>query len=250
MVSPLEIEHYCNRELQVMQFDDYAPNGLQVDGGRDVSRLVTGVTASQALIDAAVKAEADTILVHHGYFWKGESPTLTGIKGRRIRTLMQQEISLLAYHLPLDAHPEMGNNRLLADVLGLVELQPPLLGKDMVWQGALLSALSGDELAELIEEKLARRPLHISGSRKKIKKVAWCSGGAQAYLPVAAMLGADAYISGEVSEQTYHQAIELGLHYYAAGHHATERMGVRALGNRLLEQFDIECIHVDIPNPA
>lgn len=250
MACVLEIERYCNLELQVAQFDDYAPNGLQVDGGHDVQRLISGVTASQALIDAAVAAKADAVLVHHGYFWKGESPTLTGIKGRRVRTLMQNGISLLAYHLPLDAHPVMGNNRQLADLLGFVDLQPPQLSKEMVWQGALLTAMTGDELAALIGERMARRPLHIAGSERKIKQVAWCSGGAQGYLPVAAKLGADAYISGEVSEQTYHQALELGIHYFAAGHHATEKMGVQALGVCLSNKFAVESIYVDLPNPA
>lgn len=250
MVSALEIERYCNRELQVTQFDDYAPNGLQVDGGRDVTRLVSGVTASQALIDAAVEAKAEAILVHHGYFWKGESPLLTGIKGRRIRTLMQNGISLLAYHLPLDAHPEIGNNRLLADQLGLIKLQPPHAGKDMVWQGVLPLAMAGEELAALIKNRLAREPLHIAGNDRLITRVAWCSGGAQAWLPLAADLDVDAYISGEVSEQTYHQAMESGLHYFAAGHHATESMGVGALGQRLSGQFGIECVYIDLPNPV
>lgn len=250
MVSLAELESYCNRELQVAQFDDYCPNGLQVDAGRDVHRLVTGVTASQALIEQAVTKGVDAILVHHGYFWKGESPTLTGIKGQRIRTLMQHGISLFAYHLPLDSHPEFGNNRLLGDLLGLLEQQPPLLGKEMIWQGMLPEALSGEQFAELIEWKLERKPLHFAGNSNKIEKVAWCSGGAQSYLPLAARLGADAYISGEASEQTFHQAMELGIHYYAAGHHATERMGVMELGKILSKRFDIEPIFIEIPNPV
>jgi dinuclear metal center YbgI/SA1388 family protein len=249
MVSVAEIERYCNLELQVAQFEDYAPNGLQIDGGREVTRLVSGVTASQALIDAAVEVKADAILVHHGYFWKGEPQPLTGIKGRRIRTLMQHGISLLAYHLPLDAHLDMGNNRLLGDCLGLVEQQSPQ-GKGMVWQGTLPVPMSGGEFALLIEERLNRKPLFLSGGDSSIKKVAWCSGGAQGYLPLAAELGVDAYISGEVSEQSCHLAKELKVHYFAAGHHATERFGVNELANRLVDMFNVEHIPLDIPNPA
>jgi len=249
MISVEEIERYCNLELQVTQFEDYAPNGLQVDGGRDVTRLVSGVTASQALIDAAVKAKAEAILVHHGYFWKGEAQPLTGIKGRRIRTMMQHGISLLAYHLPLDAHPEMGNNRLLGDCLGLVEQQPPQ-GKGVVWQGTLPAPMSGEAFALLIEKRLERKPLFLSGGDHSIRKVAWCSGGAQGYLPLAAELGVDAYISGEVSEQSCHQSKELKVHYFAAGHHATERFGVNELANRLVKAFNVEHIPLEIPNPV
>ncbi len=249
MASVAEIERYCNLELQVAQFEDYAPNGLQIDGGQEVARLVSGVTASQALIDAAVEVKADAILVHHGYFWKGEPQPLTGIKGRRIRTLMQHGISLLAYHLPLDAHLDMGNNRLLGDCLGLVEQQSPQ-GKGMVWQGTLPESMSGDEFVRLIEERLNRKPLFLSGGDSSIQRVAWCSGGAQGYLPLAAELGVDAYISGEVSEQSCHLAKELKVHYFAAGHHATERFGVNELGNRLADMFNVEHIPLDIPNPV
>jgi dinuclear metal center YbgI/SA1388 family protein len=250
MVSVVEIERYCNLELQVTQFDDYAPNGLQVDGGRDVTRLVSGVTASQALIDAAIEVKAEAILVHHGYFWKGEPQPLTGIKGRRIRTLMQHGISLLAYHLPLDAHITLGNNALLGDCLGFIDTQPPNNEKSMVWQGQLPAPMSGDELAKLINERLDRQPLHLSGGDRLINRVAWCTGGAQGYLPVAAELGVDAYISGEVSEQTYHQAKELKVHYFAAGHHATERYGVKLLADNIANAFNVEHISLEIPNPV
>lgn len=250
MVRLVELESYCNRELQITQFNDYCPNGLQVDAGRDVQRLVTGVTASQALIDEAVAQKADAILVHHGYFWKGESAPLTGIKGRRIRSLMQHGISLLAYHLPLDAHAELGNNRLLGEALGLINLVAPDISTDMVWQGVLPKALAGGQLAALIEQRIGRRPLHIAGSDRAISRLAWCSGGAQGYLTQAAEWGVDAFISGEVSEQTYHQAVELDIHYYAAGHHATERFGVNALGEHLARHFGIEHIPIDIPNPV
>ncbi|MCF6282531.1 MAG: Nif3-like dinuclear metal center hexameric protein [Candidatus Polarisedimenticolaceae bacterium] len=248
MVNVLDIERYCNRELQVTQFDDYAPNGLQVDGGKEVTRLVSGVTASQALIDAAIEVKADAILVHHGYFWKGESPTLTGIKGRRIRTLMQHGISLLAYHLPLDAHLEFGNNRLLGDLLGIVDQQPPPPGTGLVWQGVLPAPMSGAEFSTLINERLSREPLHLSGGDGQIQKVAWCSGGAQGYLSRAAELGVDAYISGEVSEQTTHLARELNVHYFAAGHHATERLGVSELASRVAKVFHMAHFPIEIPN--
>ncbi len=249
MASVLEIERYCNLELQIAQFEDYAPNGLQVDGGREVTRLVSGVTASQALIDAAVEVKADAILVHHGFFWRGEPQPLTGIKGRRIRTLMQHGISLFAYHLPLDAHLEMGNNRLLGECLGLSGIEAPSQSKDMVWQGTLPAPMTEAGFIRLIHEGLNRKPLHLPGGGELIQRVAWCSGGAQGYIVQAADMGVDAYISGEASEQTFHQAKELKVHYFAAGHHATERLGVGKLGNRLAKIFNVEHIPLEIPNP-
>ncbi len=250
MASVLEIEHYCNLELQIAQFEDYTPNGLQIDGGREVTRLVSGVTASQALIDAAVEVKADAILVHHGFFWSGEPQPLTGIKGRRIRTLMQHGISLLAYHLPLDAHLEMGNNRLLGECLGLNDIEAPGQSKDMVWQGQLPTPMREREFIRLIHERLNREPLHLPGGGDLIQRIAWCSGAAQGYIIQAADMGVDAYISGEVSEQTVHQAKEFNVHYFAAGHHATERLGVGKLGNRLAKIFNVEHIPLEIPSPV
>lgn len=249
-VSVSELQAYCNALLEVDRFDDYCPNGLQVEAGDTVRRLVSGVTACQALIDAAVEWGADALLVHHGYFWKGEPATLTGIKGRRIRDLMRESVSLLAYHLPLDAHPELGNNRQLADRLGFVDAQPDQGQQGLFWRGRVEKPLSAAEMGAMIGERLNRRPLHIGPGEGAIERIGWCTGAAQGAILHAVELGLDAFVTGEVSEQTVHQARELGVHFFAAGHHATERYGVMALGERLAEVFSIEHRFIDIPNPV
>jgi len=237
--------------LAVQDFKDYCPNGLQIEGCAEVKRLITGVTASQALIDQAVERQADAILVHHGYFWKGEPLPLTGMKGRRIKTLMQENISLIAYHLPLDAHPELGNNQQLAQLLGIQVtgvMDSPSWPLGLV--GHLPQAMSAADLSELFSERLQRKPLHLAGHSRAIKKLAWCTGSAEGGIYRAAELGADAYISGEVSEKTLHEARELGIDYFAAGHHATERYGVKALGEWVAEQWGIEQEFIDLDNPV
>ncbi len=250
MVSVSELQAYCNALLEVDSFDDYCPNGLQVEAGESVHRLVSGVTACQALIDAAVGWGADALLVHHGYFWKGEAAPLTGIKGRRIRDLMRESVSLLAYHLPLDAHPELGNNRQLGDRLGIVEAQPVDGERGLMWRGRLKRPRSGTEMAAMIGDRLNRPPLHIGPGALAIERIGWCTGAAQGAILDAAELGLHAYITGEASEQTVHQARESGIHFFAAGHHATERYGVAALGEHLASVFSIEHCFIDIPNPV
>lgn len=240
------------KQLRPEQFNDYCPNGLQVQGRSQVSRLVSGVTASQALIDAAIAQRADAILVHHGYFWRGEEAVLTGVKQRRIKALLEHNINLLAYHLPLDAHPEFGNNIQLAKVLGLTP-SGELTRQNNHAMGLfsdLDSPISGAELAGRISTGLGREPLHIAGSDAAIRRVAWCTGAAQSYIEQAVQIGADAYISGEISEPTVHIAREYGIHYFSAGHHATERYGVQALGNWLAQQFDLQHTFIDIDNPV
>ncbi len=249
MLSLSRLRSYCDQLLRIDEFDDYCPNGLQVESGQQVQRLATGVTASQALIDAAADWGADALLVHHGYFWKGEAPCIRGLKGRRIASLIRQGISLLAYHLPLDSHWELGNNRQLADRLGIREAEPAADG-GLLWQGRLAEALSSEDLSALLERALGRAPLHLPGGPLPIRRLAWCTGAAQGYIEQAAALGMDAYISGEVSEQTAHQASELGIHYFAAGHHATERYGVQALGEHLASEFGLEHRFIEIPNPV
>jgi dinuclear metal center YbgI/SA1388 family protein len=233
-------------------FDDYCPNGLQVEGRSEVTTLVTGVTASQALLDAAVAAGADAVLVHHGYFWKGEDPTVRGMKRRRLATLLTHDISLIAYHLPLDAHPTLGNNARLAAVLGLevsgdLERGAP---RSVGFSGRLARPMSGAAFAEHIAERLGRVPLHVLGAADEITTIAWCTGGAQHHIEQAGALGVDAYLTGEVSEPTVHVARETGLHFFAAGHHATERYGVQALGDHLAAQFALHHEFIDIDNPA
>jgi dinuclear metal center YbgI/SA1388 family protein len=241
-----------NRLLKPDQFNDYCPNGLQVEGKNVIRHLVSGVTASQRLLDAAVEQGADAILVHHGYFWRGEDAVITGLKRKRIKTLMDNDISLLAYHLPLDAHAEFGNNVQLAHVLGLVPSGELLKQNNQVMGliADLPEALTGAELANRINAALSRNAMHIDAENRLIRRVAWCTGAAQQYIEQAAKLGIDAYISGEISEPTVHVAQEHGMHYFAAGHHATERYGVKALGEFLAQRFGIHHTFIDIPNPV
>jgi dinuclear metal center YbgI/SA1388 family protein len=240
------IVEYCAQRLDITGFDDYCPNGLQVEGRAEVDKIVSGVTASQALVDAAIAADADLVLVHHGYFWRGEPSPLVGMKGRRIRSLMTADVSLLAYHLPLDAHPDLGNNRQLGSRLGLTGAAAV---ENLLWGADLESPLSLVDLEERVQVALDRAPLVIGGDRP-VRRVAWCTGAAQGMIERAAALGFDAYISGEISEQTVHQAHELGVAYIAAGHHATERYGVQALGAEIAEHFEIAHQFVDIDNPV
>ena len=252
MVQTQELTKYLDELLNVDAFRDYAPNGLQVEGRASIGKLVCGVTASRALIEAAIEAQADAILVHHGYFWKGEDPRLIGMKGERIRRLMQADMNLLAYHLPLDGHAELGNNAQLASKLGFVVSGRFIDDADsgIGMHGRLSNTMSGDDLAKHIAKVLEREPLYVAGNDRPINSIAWCSGGAQGYIEQAVALGVDAYLTGEVSEQTVHVARECGIHFFAAGHHATERYGVQALGAHLAKKFKLECQFIDIENPA
>ncbi len=231
------------------KFRDYCPNGLQVEGCDEIRRVVCGVTASQALLDAAVDRQADAILVHHGYFWKGEDGRLTGIRRRRLATLLANDINLLAYHLPLDAHSELGNNAQLAARFGWLA-EGRFGEQDIAWYGSLTEAGNLQQLVDKVGNGLGRPPMVIGDLHRPVRRVAWCSGGAQGYFEQAIALGVDAYLSGEISEQTVHLARESGVAYLAAGHHATERYGVEALGRHLAERFDIDCQFVDVDNPV
>ncbi len=251
---------FCDDYLQASAFKDYSPNGLQVDAGKPIKRIVTGVTACEALIDAAIQDNADAIIVHHGYFWRGESDTITGMKGRRIRKLMQHGISLIAYHLPLDAHPVVGNNAKLAEALGLTIIEPLYPHESHpVGNIATCTPQRAPELIDTITHALNRVPLHIAShyalddgrsTDKLIERVGICTGGAQDMIEQAALMGCDAYISGEISERTTHSARELGIDYFACGHHATERGGIAALGTLIAKQFDLSVTFIDIDNPA
>lgn len=252
MVELNELVSWCNHILNVKAFKDYCPNGLQVEGSAQVHKIITAVTASQEAIDAAIAEKADVLLVHHGYFWKGEPEVLTGIKGQRIKKLMQHNISLIAYHLPLDAHTTLGNNAALADLLDIhmTGALDPSEAYPIGNIGELSAAMTAEQLSQHIATRLGRLPFHLSGASPTIKKLGFCTGGAQDYLYKAALQGCDAYLSGEVSERTYHEAKELGIHYFACGHHATERGGVQRLGQALAKQFDIDVKFVDYDNPV
>ncbi|WP_024851285.1 Nif3-like dinuclear metal center hexameric protein [Hydrogenovibrio kuenenii] len=243
-----ELLAYLDDYLKVSLFKDYAPNGLQVEGAETIKKIVTGVTASQALIDKAVELGADTILVHHGYFWKNEPATITGMKRNRIETLLKHNINLIGYHLPLDAHPEVGNNAQLGLMWEVTDITPDV--KSLVRLGTLASPMKMADFKHRVDKVLDRESLHLPGGPKQIQKIAWCSGGAQNYIQQAIDWQADVYISGEVSEQTTHQALESSIHYLAAGHHATERVGVKALGEHVCKHFGIDVTFCDIYNPV
>lgn len=251
-MNNLQLEKILNELLSPQLVKDYAPNGLQVEGKEEIKRIVTGVTASQALINKAVELNADALLVHHGYFWKGEPEPIRGMKGNRIRTLIKNDINLFGYHLPLDIHPELGNNAELArlleiDVEGGLEGHP----QSVAMFGRLKTPLSGAEFSNKIHQVLNREPLHIApeANDKMIETVGWCTGGGQDFIELAVANGLDAFISGEISERTTYTAREMDIHYFAAGHHATERYGVKALGEWLAKEhgFDVEFIDIDNP---
>ncbi len=244
-----ELVNYLEELLQPGRFRDYCPNGLQVEGRPEIVRLVAGVTASQALIEAAVERDADAILVHHGWFWKGEDGRVTGIRRKRLGSLLAADINLLAYHLPLDAHPELGNNAQLALRLGCLS-EGRFGEQDIAWLGSLAEPCDLPALVERVAGVLGRPPLVVAGDGRPVRRIGWCSGGAQGYFEQAIALGVDAYLSGEISEQTVHLARESGVAYLAAGHHATERYGVQALAGHLAQHFGIACEFVDLDNPV
>lgn len=239
---------YTGELLQVERFKDYCPNGLQVEGKPDVEVIVSGVTASMALLEAAADLKADLILVHHGYFWRNEDARVRGMKRTRLKFLLQRDLNLAAYHLPLDAHPVLGNNAQLGQIMGVavdgMEGEPAIIAHGMLTQPMRLQVF-GDHLQRV----LARAPLLLGDADKPIRRIAWCTGAAQDYFEQAIDMQVDAYISGEVSEQTFHLAQESGVAYIAAGHHATERYGIQSLGQHLSEKFGLQHFFIDIDNP-
>ncbi|MDP4945368.1 Nif3-like dinuclear metal center hexameric protein [Alishewanella sp. SMS8] len=252
MIERQQLVDYLDQLLDSGRIKDYCPNGLQVEGKAQIQTVVTGVTASMALLEQAAALNADAILVHHGYFWKNEAPMVVGMKKRRLQLLLAHDINLLGYHLPLDVHPTLGNNAQLAQILHL-ETATPVLGVEplgVLQQGKLAKATPLTEIAALLAEQLQRDLLVEDVGIGAVTKLAWCSGGGQGYIEQAAAAGAQLFISGEVSEQTIHCARELGIHFIAAGHHATERYGVKALGEHLASELGLTVHFVDIANPA
>ena len=244
-----ELEVYLNQLLEIPRFCDYCPNGLQVEGKENIQTVISGVTASLDLLQAAAAASADAIIVHHGYFWRGENQRLVGLKHRRIALLMAREMNLYAYHLPLDIHADFGNNVQLGQKLGLVETGR-FGEQDIAMYGNLTLPMTLRELGAKISQTLLREPMMVGDSDKPIRRVAWCTGAAQSYFDEAIQLGVDVFITGEISEQTVHNARESGVAFISAGHHATERYGVQALGEHLAQQFGITHQFIDIDNPV
>ncbi|HWV18914.1 MAG TPA: Nif3-like dinuclear metal center hexameric protein [Rhodocyclaceae bacterium] len=244
-----DLRAYLDGLLEAPRFRDYCPNGLQVEGRPETKRILCGTTASQALIDAAIERQADTILVHHGWFWKGEDGRVTGFRKQRMASLLKHDINLFAYHLPLDAHPTLGNNAQLAALFGW-RIDGNFGEQEIGFIGTPAAPLTAGQLAQQVGTALSRTPQLLGDAGRVIKRVAWCSGGAQGYFEQAIAAGADLFLSGEVSEQTYHLALESGIPYIAAGHHATERYGVQALGKHLADVYGLECEYLELANPV
>lgn len=251
MVKLSDLIQWCDRTLKTAEFKDYAPNGLQIEGKAEVKKILCAVTASQDAIDAAIHQQADLLLVHHGYFWKGEPYPITGMRGKRIKSLIQHDISLVGYHLPLDSHPILGNNAAIADILALenIEALDPTERNPIGNIGYLKQPMSAEAFKAVLTEKLGFNTIHLPAAKTQIQKIGFCTGGAQDYIEKAAAQACDAYISGEVSERTFYQAQELNVHYFACGHHATERYGVQRLGKAISEHFNIEYSYFELNNP-
>lgn len=247
-----ELISYLDSLLNAKQIKDFCPNGLQVEGKSQINKLITGVTASEALIDAAIEQQADAILVHHGYFWKGEAYPIVGMKKNRIAKLIKHDISLIAYHLPIDVHSELGNNAQIGKLLELTNVRPALefSPEGIIMCGEYPEAKSLNEVTQQVKTVLDREPLTSNGRNADVKSVAWCTGGGQSYIDQVAELGVDLFITGEASEQTIHSSRELGIDFIAAGHHATERYGVNSVGEHLANEFGLDVQFIDIHNPV
>ncbi|WAC72930.1 Nif3-like dinuclear metal center hexameric protein [Roseateles sp. SL47] len=250
MAHRTELERLLAATLEPSRFKDYGPNGLQVEGRDEIRHLVCGVTASLALIEAAIEAGADALLVHHGLFWRGQDGRVVGWMKQRLSRLLTHNINLFAYHLPLDAHPELGNNAQLARHLGWTA--DGHFGEQDLGAIGQLPPQWGDlpSLAHHLEQRLGRATVQAMGDGRPLRRVAWCTGGAQGYFESAIAAGADVFITGEISEPQAHYAAETGVAFIAAGHHATERYGVQALGQQVARTLGLTCQFIDIANPA
>ncbi|WP_118185257.1 Nif3-like dinuclear metal center hexameric protein [Paraburkholderia phosphatilytica] len=246
----IELELYLNNVLQTSRFKDYCPNGLQVEGRRRVKKIATGVTASLAFLESALEWGADAVLVHHGYFWRNEPPQITGRKYRRLRALLANDLNLFAYHLPLDDHPDYGNNAQLGARLGLIADDARFGEQDLGWISTLPMPITLAHFTAQVDQTLGRAPLVLGDPDSELRRIAWCTGGAQSYFEAAIDAGADVFLTGEISEHNTHTAAESGVAFVSAGHHATERYGVQALGAHLSETFDVEHLFIDIDNPV
>lgn len=247
-----ELQMHLDQLFDAPRLRDYCPNGLQVEGRGEVGRVLCGVTASMALVERAVAGGYDALFVHHGYFWRGEDGRITGFRKRRLAALLTHDISLFAYHLPLDVHPELGNNAQLGRLMGWVP-EARFADQELGWIGRVSAAAAqepAEQVARALAARLGRDPLLIGDPQRPVRRIAWCTGGAQGYFEQAILAGADLYVSGEVSEQTVHLARETGVPYIAAGHHATERYGALAVAHYLREKLGLQADFVDIDNPV
>jgi dinuclear metal center YbgI/SA1388 family protein len=249
MVLRDELQSHLGQLLGVDRFRDYGPNGLQVEGRARVCRLVSGVTASLELIEAAVQERADALLVHHGLFWRGQDGRLTGWLRSRVALLLAHEINLFAYHLPLDDHPEFGNNAQFGARLGL-KADSRFGEQDLGFAGVAGVLTSLDLLVGAGEQVCARTPVVAPGDGRPLRRIGWCTGGAQGYFEAAIAAGVDAYVTGEISEPQAHIARETGVAFVACGHHATERFGAPALAAHVASTFGLEHRFIDLDNPA
>ena len=245
----IELELYLNSVLESGRFKDYCPNGLQVEGRRRINKIATGVTASLAFLEAALEWGADAVLVHHGYFWRNEAPQITGRKYKRLKLLLANDLNLFAFHLPLDDHPEYGNNAQIGERMGWIP-DGRFGDQDLGWMTTLPMPITLAHFAAQVEQTLGREPLVLGDPDWELRRVAWCTGAAQSYFEAAIDAGADVFLTGEISEPTTHMSAESGVAFLAAGHHATERFGVQALGAHLSETFDVEHLFIDIHNPV
>lgn len=249
MAHRSDIDVYLSAVMQAATFKDYGPNGLQIEGRERVGRLVSGVTASLALIESAIAVQADALLVHHGLFWRGQDGRLTGWLKQRVQRLMAHDISLFAYHLPLDAHAEFGNNAQFGRRIG-VNADARFGDQSLGFVGSLEQPMTTPDLLGRLRQISSRTPAHVEGDGRALRRVAWCTGGAQAYFEGAIAAGADVFITGEMSEPQVHLARETGVAFIACGHHASERYGVQALGSHIAEHFGIEHRYIEIDSPA
>lgn len=252
MVTTQQLLQTFDELLEPERFKDYGPNGLQVEGKDAVTRIVSGVTASRALIEAAIHARADAIFVHHGLFWRGQDGRVTGWMKQRLALLLAHDINLFAYHLPLDAHPQLGNNAQFGRTLGL-QADSNFGEQDLGFLGQRIDGAGFDDakaLATHVERALGRPVLAVEGGQPPIRRVAWCTGGAQGYFEAAIAAGADAFITGEISEPQAHYARECGVAYVACGHHASERYGAPSTAGHVAAQLGLEHVFIDIDNPA
>lgn len=252
MIDRAELLRGFDELLDPARFSDYGPNGLQVEGRREIRRLVSGVTASHALIEAAAGCGADAIFVHHGLFWRGQEMRITGWMRERLALLLAHEISLFAYHLPLDAHPELGNNAQLALRLGLAA-ESRFGAQDLGFLGRRADGAAFEDAAALakhVKSALNRPVTLVNATSAAIIRIAWCTGGAQSYFEAAIAAGADAFITGEISEPQAHIARECGVAFIACGHHASERYGAPAVAAHVAAQYGIEHRFIEIDNPA